>query len=127
VKECNQCGKCCIKYSNGQLSASSAEIEYWEVFRPEIAKYVRDGKIWMDPVSGEQIERCPWLNKLSSDNKYGCAIYHDRPNDCQYYPVTINEMIADECEMFEDKDRNNLTQAQNSLDTLMSDSRPALE
>ncbi|HHJ18661.1 MAG TPA: YkgJ family cysteine cluster protein, partial [Gammaproteobacteria bacterium] len=28
MKECNQCGKCCIKYSDGGLSASSSEIEF---------------------------------------------------------------------------------------------------
>ncbi len=127
MKECNQCGKCCTKYSNGGLSASQDEIEYWNVFRPDIAKYVVNGEIWMNPDTGKQIELCPWLMKLPNENKYICEIYNDRPNDCKYYPVTIDEMLRDACEMLEEKDLNKPKQAQNSLDKLMADSRPPLE
>jgi len=123
VKECNSCGKCCTKYSNGGLSASADEIEYWEFFRPKIARYVSDGKIWMDPDTGEQIELCPWLRKVSGQNKVTCDIYSDRPDDCKFYPVTIAEMIKDECEMLEKKDLARPQQAQKALDLLMADSR----
>jgi len=58
MKECNQCGKCCTKYGNGGLSVSEDEIKFWDVFRPEIYDYVNDGKIWIDPDSGKQLERC---------------------------------------------------------------------
>lgn len=122
--ECNQCGKCCKKYSNGGLSASVSEIEFWENNRPEIFRYVRDGKIWMDPDTGKQIERCPWLRKMANENKYICEIYYDRPNDCKLYPATIEEMIGDGCEMLEKKDLLNLEQAQQTLDIIMADSRP---
>jgi len=125
MKECNQCGKCCINYSNGGLSASASEIEWWESNRPNIARYVNDGRIWMDPDTGKQLERCPWLKKLPNENKYTCDIYHDRPDDCKFYPVTIEDMIKDECEMLESQDLKNQKQAQKVLDNLMSDSRPA--
>lgn len=127
MKDCNQCGKCCIKYSNGGLSASASEIELWDVFRPKIRAYVRDGKIWMDPKSGEQLELCPWLRKASNQDLYTCDIYYDRPEDCRSYPASITEMIGDECEMLEVKDIANPKQAQKDLDKLMADSRPALE
>ena len=123
MKECNSCGKCCVKYSNGRLSASEYEIEYWEVFTPKIARYVSDGKIWMDPETGEQIELCPWLRKVPNQNKVSCDIYADRPDDCRYYPVTIAEMINDGCEMIEEKDLKNPQQAQERLDEMMADSR----
>jgi Fe-S-cluster containining protein len=126
VKECNQCGKCCINYSDGGLSATTSEIDYWEAFRPEIAEYVSAGKIWMSPVTGQQLDRCPWLQTLPGLNKYGCSIYHDRPDDCRHYPVTIEQMVNDECEMLEVKDLTAPTDAQKTLDKLMSDSRPAL-
>lgn len=124
VKECNQCGKCCIKYGNGGLSVSEDEIKFWDVFRPEIYDYVNDGKIWIDPVTGKQLERCPWLRKQPNQNIYTCDIYYDRPDDCKYYPVTIEQMINDECEMIETRDLANPTQAQKTLDKLMIDSRP---
>jgi len=127
VRECNQCGKCCTKYSNGGLSASADEIEYWDVFRPNIARYVRDGHIWMDPDTGEQIERCPWLRKEQNQDKVTCDIYNDRPDDCKFYPVTLAEMIKDECEMLEAKDFRDPEQAQKNLNQLMADSRPAFE
>jgi Fe-S-cluster containining protein len=124
VKECNQCGKCCENYSNGGLSALTSEIEFWEIFRPDIFRYVSDGNIWMDPKTNEQLVRCPFLRQLPDQKKYTCDIYHDRPEDCKHYPVTINQMIADECEMLEVKDLSNPKQAQKSLDKIMADSRP---
>ncbi len=139
MKECNSCGKCCIKYSNGALSATAHEVEYWEVFRPDIAKFIDNGKIWFDPETGKNIELCPWLTVVSGEISHGvnddsskaieplrvtCDIYHDRPEDCQIYPVTIAEMIKDGCEMLEPKDFKNPAQAQKDLDILMADSRP---
>jgi len=127
MKECNQCGKCCTKYGNGGLSVSEDEIKFWDVFRPEIYDYVNDGKIWIDPDSGKQLERCPWLRKQPDQNIYTCDIYYDRPDDCKYYPVTIEQMISDECEMIEARDLNNPDQAQKTLDKIMIDSRPPFE
>lgn len=124
MKECNQCGKCCIKYSKGGLSVSKSEIELWDIFKPNIYKYVKDGEIWFDPDSNKQLEECPWLEKETNQNKYTCAIYFDRPNDCKYYPVTIEQMIEDGCEMIEERDLIEPKQAQRKLDRLMSDSRP---
>ena len=76
----------------------------------------------MDPQTGEQLKICPWLRK--EKNFYTCVIYFDRPNDCKYYPVTIEQMINDECEMIEDRDLEKPEQAQKKLDKLMADSRP---
>ncbi len=78
----------------------------------------------MDPGTGKQIELCPWLRKTPNQNKYTCDIYHDRPDDCKYYPVTIEQMVTDECEMLEPQDLPNSKQAQKTLDKLMADSRP---
>ena len=131
MKECNQCGKCCIAYSDGGLSATAEEIQAWAAFRPAIAEYVADGKIWMDPVSGEQLAVCPWLeiqpaSLESGAVRYACRIYHDRPEDCRHYPVSISEMVRDGCEMIELRDLEAPKKAQLTLDRLMADSRPPL-
>ncbi len=126
MKSCNSCGKCCIKYSNGALSASQAEIEMWELFNPDIAEYVRDGEIWADPNSGKLFELCPFLRKttdVKSVVRYTCDIYYDRPDDCKYYPSHVQEMINDECEMIEAIDLVDLKKAQQALDIIMIDSR----
>ncbi|MFK5914881.1 MAG: YkgJ family cysteine cluster protein [Woeseiaceae bacterium] len=125
MKECNQCGKCCIKYSNGGLSALQSEIKHWDVFRSDIYAYVHEGKIWMHPETGEQLKICPWLENEKGSTKYTCAIYFDRPDDCKHYPVTIEQMINDECEMLESRDLTHPEQAQKKLDKLMADSRPS--
>jgi len=126
MKTCNSCGKCCIKYSNGALSASADEIALWEVFNPDIAEYVRDGEIWADPNTGELFELCPFLRKSVSAKsvvQYTCDIYYDRPDDCKYYPSNVQEMINDECEMIEPADLLDLNKAQQRLDVIMVDSR----
>jgi Fe-S-cluster containining protein len=81
----------------------------------------------MNPDTGKQIERCPWLRQLPNENKFICDIYDDRPDDCKHYPVTINQMVKDECEMLEVKDLSNPKQAQKFLDRLMAESRPPVE
>jgi Fe-S-cluster containining protein len=123
LKDCNQCGKCCVIYADGGLSASQKEIDAWEASRPDIFAYVSDGKIWVDPTTGMQLHYCPWLKKAPDQNKYSCGIYDDRPDDCRYYPSTIDEMIRDECEMIEPRDLADTARAQKTLDELMADSR----
>jgi len=124
LKPCNQCGKCCKNYSDGGLSASESEIDWWETHRPDIAAYVSDGEIWISPETGRRIPSCPWLTKADDAPLYSCCIYHDRPDDCRHYPVTIEQMIQDDCEMLEPGDLKDLKKAQRTLDTLMADSRP---
>jgi len=126
VKDCNQCGKCCTIYGGGGLSATESEIDWWETNRPEIFSHVSDGRIWFSPVTGKQMVRCPWLRKLPNQNKYICRIYFDRPDECKHYPVNIDEMVRDGCEMLEPRDLVNRKRAQRVLDDLMADSRPAV-
>lgn len=131
MKSCNQCGKCCIAYGDGGLSATAEEIEGWETFNPEIAAYVLNGKIWMDPATGKPLSRCPWLELLpatpgSTQQRYGCRIYAERPEDCRHYPTAIEEMLRDGCEMLELQDLNDPQKAQLDLDRMMADSRPPL-
>jgi hypothetical protein len=144
MKPCNQCGKCCLLYSDGGLSVTATEIDWWEIHRPEIFGYVDKGEIWIDPETGARLSTCPWLrietkplstkplskgatSALISQTQYACAIYHDRPDDCRHYPVSIDEMVRDECEMIEVKDLSNPKLAQIKLDKMMSDSRPPFE
>lgn len=86
----------------------------------------------MDPTTGKQIDLCPFLRlapptPTSDKAVYTCDIYFDRPDDCKFYPVTIKQMLDDECEMIEIQDLTDLKQAQKTLNTLMADSRPPYE
>lgn len=132
MKDCNQCGKCCIKYGDGALSASPEEIEMWALFQPHIYQYVKGNDIWFCPDTRVQLTRCPFLEvelnqgkgKEKGKEKYTCSIYLSRPEDCRHYPSNISEMVRDECEMIEVKDLQNIKKAQSILDDLMQDSRP---
>ena len=132
MQDCNSCGKCCIKYSNGDLSASDQDIDMWQLFKPDIAAYVKKGLIWFSPKSGEQLALCPFLREVKSEDQagkshYTCDIYYDRPEDCRFYPVTVKQMINDECEMLQEGDLLNPQQAQKDLDKLLEDSRPSYD
>lgn len=126
MKNCTQCGKCCINYSDGGLVASTEDLVHWEDNRPDIFRFVRDGKIWMNPDTGARLSYCPWLRLVPGQSKYTCDIYADRPEDCRHYPVTIDQMVKDGCEMLEPRDLVRPKQAQKTLDRLMADSRPPL-
>lgn len=127
VKNCNSCGKCCETAGNGGLSASAEEIDWWDTHRPEIARYVHDGKIWVDPSTGEYFARCPWLRSAADGVGTSCDIYHDRPEDCRHYPVDIEQMVRHDCEMLEPRDLLDIKKAQRKLDMLMADSRPPVQ
>ncbi|MFK7915537.1 MAG: YkgJ family cysteine cluster protein [Pseudomonadales bacterium] len=125
MKACNQCGKCCLRYSDGGLSATADEIAWWEIFRPQIARYVHDGAIWAEPGTGAALAVCPWLEQVpaaapGSQPRYQCQIYHDRPQDCRDYPVDLNQMVSDDCEMIELRDLDNPAQAERARMRLLS-------
>jgi len=142
MKDCNQCGKCCLKYGGGDLDATQEEIDLWELFNPEIFKFVSNNQIWFNPESGAKLETCPFLEVIPSKStpnkilpyeetpkniahspvKYSCSIYFDRPEDCRLYPSLVAEMIRDECEMIEAVDLLKPKQAQRSLALLMNNS-----
>ncbi len=124
MKNCNSCGKCCETAGNGGLSATAEEIDRWETYRPDIARYVQDKRIWVDPASGEYFARCPWLRRAEAGRKFTCDIYDERPEDCRHYPVDIEQMVRDDCEMLERRDLTHLKRAQKALDAIMIDSRP---
>ena len=127
MKQCNSCGRCCENWGGSGLSASEEDIERWETYRPDIARYVVDGKLWIDPETGDYFERCPWLKPSDCGGKLICDIYDDRPEDCRFYPVSIDDMVRDGCEMLERSDLKNPRRAQRRLDAIMIDSRPPFE
>ena len=106
MRQCTQCGKCCLKYSAGGLgSATELDLLIWEFERPEILKYTDFlGDLWISPITGEEMGRCPWLRKLPKKERYKCRIHDVRPETCRGYPVDIDQMISDGCEMLEDAD-----------------------
>ncbi len=123
MRDCNQCGKCCLRYGGSGLSASEEDLNWWENNRPDIFKLVKNKQLWFDPATSAPMATCPWLSKLPNEEKYTCDIYFDRLLDCKLYPSSIDEMIEDACEMIEPADIKDIRQAKKQLDIIMSDSR----
>jgi len=123
VKDCNSCGKCCEKWGSDGLSATAQEIDEWETHRPDIARYVHDGKIWIDPETRDYFARCPWLVEPTEGKRFTCSIYEVRPEDCRLYPANLTDMIRDDCEMLEKRDLVDLKRAQRKLNEIMGNGR----
>ncbi len=79
-----------------------AEIERWEIERPDIFAYVQKNEVWFSPDGEGRLGRCPWL--VGESAPYHCGIYADRPEDCRSYPTNIDDMERDACEMLEPRD-----------------------
>lgn len=95
---CTQCGKCCEKYGHS-LQATAADIEQWRRKAPWILDYVDEdlGDLWINPVTRDEVYRCPWIG--SAQGKAVCRIYEHRPAVCRNYPVDIEQMRKDDCEI----------------------------
>ena len=88
---CFRCGKCCVE-QGFDLTATSADTRRWErQGRADILRYVwvpkgagGYGDIWIDPETGEDLDYCPFLQKVSL-GKYICGIYETRPKICREF------------------------------------------
>ena len=105
MRACTQCGECCLKYEGGNWlgSATEADMLLWLMRRPEVLDHVGGipGDLWISPVTGKELKRCPWLRKLPKQEKYMCRIHDVRPEVCRDYPIDIAQMIYLDCEMLE--------------------------
>jgi len=45
------------------------------------------GDIWISPNTGDAVSRCPWLRKLSRQDKYKCRIMIQNPHIAE---ITLN-------------------------------------
>jgi len=109
MKKCNQCGKCCIKYNGDLGMATQKDLDVWKLNKPEILNYIYSKMmpdIWLDPITGEEVDECPWLMNDNKKEIYSCKIDNFRPEVCRNYPVSINQMKNDKCEMLEPDDFN---------------------
>lgn len=92
---CQRCGHCCrtlIDAYNGVVSA--ADLKRWRragrsdllarVETLELGPGNRLHLAWRDPLSGEEVERCPWL--VEGADGCACAIEAIKPDHCRAYP-----------------------------------------
>jgi Fe-S-cluster containining protein len=59
--------------------------------------------IWMDPETGEDVSRCPWLRKLPNVDRYICCIQDTKPELCRDYPESRAHAEETECPGFDEQ------------------------
>jgi Fe-S-cluster containining protein len=109
---CKQCGHCCMHLSGAiDVCATEEDIRRWqENNRDDILAWVdiiylggedRVYDIWINPRTGEDVSRCPWLRKLPGKNKYICRIHEMKPEHCRNYPLSREHAENTGCPGFE--------------------------
>jgi Fe-S-cluster containining protein len=55
---------------------------------------------WINPKTGEYVNRCPWLRKLPKQNKYICRIHETKPEHCRNFPKSKRHALDNDCKGF---------------------------
>ena len=111
--KCRQCGNCCLNLTGVfQACASEADIRRWEVEgRDDILAWVDRialgdqtvYDIWINPRTGDDVSRCPWLRKVRGTDTYMCRIHAVKPDHCRRYPVSREHAERMGCQGFENR------------------------
>lgn len=94
---CLRCGHCCLHLVDAYRGCvSDADLALWQrEGRRDILCWVDSidlghGNVlhsaWVDPQTGDDVERCPWLIELPASAGYACAINEIKPEHCRNYP-----------------------------------------
>jgi Fe-S-cluster containining protein len=107
--KCLQCGRCCrvLDYHN---ELTYEDYLLWQSLgRTDIMKRVglirKAGevvayRIWIDPVTHQISDGCPWLKKDSEHNRFFCRIHDVRPGICRQYPGSRKHARMTSCNAF---------------------------
>nr|WP_319397012.1 YkgJ family cysteine cluster protein [uncultured Desulfobacter sp.] len=104
--KCIQCGHCCIDLPDAiETSVPDSDVLRWErENRYDILDWVVPfaglNDIWIDPKTGEPVDRCPWLKKLPKKNIYICRIHETKPEHCRNFPKSKRHALDNDCKGF---------------------------
>lgn len=106
---CRQCGQCCqcLDYHD---QVTVGDVAAWRESRQtEILDWVgvfkdRDGRevyrVWVIPGTTRLAETCPFLHKVSTQNRWVCRIHSVKPGICRNYPVSRKHALMTGCPGF---------------------------
>jgi len=109
--QCTQCAHCCQDLSDAYSTTVDIEdINRWkEEDRWDILQWISmfefDGQeafgdLWINPNTGEEANRCPWLRKLPLKDTYKCRIHETKPAHCRNYPKSKKHALTTGCKGF---------------------------
>ncbi len=94
---CRCCGHCCLTLIDAYNGCvSDADLRRWQQLgRDDLLAWVETLELgpgnqlhtaWVDPETGEDVERCPWLLALIAGKGHICGIDSIKPDHCRAYP-----------------------------------------
>lgn len=108
---CNCCGHCCltlIDAYNGCISDD--DLTRWQQQkRDDLLAWVvtldlgpgnKLHTAWIDPTTGDDVERCPWLLDIIDRSGHLCGIEATKPEHCRNYPEHPQHATATGCHGF---------------------------
>lgn len=109
---CRNCGHCCLNLVDAYNGCvSDADLQRWQQSgRADLATWVRTLNLapgnqlhtaWVNPETGDDVERCPWLLDKLDRSGYLCAIDTIKPDHCRAYPEHARHAAATGCLGFE--------------------------
>jgi Fe-S-cluster containining protein len=107
---CKRCGHCCLNLDGYATTCSEEDFGRWVATgRADILAWVstvelpggaRIREIWIDPERFDHALRCPWLRRLTGENRYECRIEDVKPGVCRDYPYTAAHALRTGCRGF---------------------------
>jgi Fe-S-cluster containining protein len=108
---CIRCGHCCRNLVDAYRGCvSDADLVRWrEAGREDVLAFVETldlghGNLlhtaWVDPVTGDDVEACPWLAELPDGTSYACGIESVKPDHCRAYPEHRSHGLQTGCRGF---------------------------
>ncbi|MBI5018081.1 MAG: YkgJ family cysteine cluster protein [Deltaproteobacteria bacterium] len=101
--ECRGCGGCCEAFGH-TLAAEEGDLARWR--REErwdlLAHVGEGGALWVDPVTGGDLDRCPFLER-TGPGAARCAIHATKPDMCRDYPDSAHGFHCERGVRFRDR------------------------
>ncbi len=95
--KCRQCGLCCQVFCGTEIEITEKDIGRWTLNgREDILEWVDfinfGDHVEIDfpihPTKNTQVDRCPFLGKLSGQDIYICKINDMKPTGCREFPTS---------------------------------------
>ena len=105
---CRGCGHCCLNLPDAYNGCvSEADVQRWrrngrlDILKRLDAVDLGPGNrlylAWLDPETGEDVDRCPWLLERIDRHGFLCGIDDIKPDHCRDYPEHSRHAEATGC------------------------------
>ncbi len=111
--KCRRCGHCCLNLVDAyQGCASDADLQRWQQHgRDDLLEWMETLELgpgnqlhmlWIDPETGDNVERCPWLLDTIDGSGHLCCIDTVKPDHCRNFPEHRQHATATGCRGYDE-------------------------